>query len=138
MNAELRESLYDLYEIGGMELLRQGSGGSRRELLLDLETSALTPEKGDIVRFFAQNRWVCDEAFDEWVKPPRPLSLEAERIIGTTNERLALCRPMHVALADFLDFIDGAELIGDRLDLDLAFLTAAASAEGEAIGRYFD
>lgn len=128
MNAELRESLYDLYEIGGMELLRQGSGGSRRELLLDLETSALTPEKGDIVRFFAQNRWVCDEAFDEWVKPPRPLSLEAERIIGTTNERLALCRPMHVTLADFLDFIDGAELIGGRLDLDLAFLKAAASS----------
>lgn len=130
MNAELRESLYDLYEIGGMELLRQGSGGSRRELLLDLETSALTPEKGDIVRFFAQNRWVCDEAFDEWVKPPRPLSLEAERIIGTTNERLALCRPMHVALADFLDFIDGAELIGDRLNFDLAFLKAAVSTAG--------
>lgn len=43
MNAELRESLYDLYEIGGLELLGQGSGGSRRELLLDLETSALTP-----------------------------------------------------------------------------------------------
>ena len=41
MNAELRESLYDLYEIGGLELLGQGSGGSRRELLLDLETSAL-------------------------------------------------------------------------------------------------
>lgn len=130
MNAELRESLYDLYEIGGVELLRQGSGGSRRELLLDLETSALTPEKGDIVRFFAQNRWVCDEAFDEWVKPPRPLSLEAERIIGTTNERLALCRPMHVALVDFLDFIDGAELIGDRLDFDLAFLKAASSTDG--------
>lgn len=138
MNAELRESLYDLYEIGGSELLRQGSVGSRRELLLDLETSALTPQKGDIIRFFAQNRWNPVEVFDEWVKPPRPLSLEAERIIGTTNERLALCRPMHVALADFLDFIDGAELIGDRLDLDLAFLTAAASAEGEAIGRYFD
>ncbi|GGZ86413.1 3'-5' exonuclease [Novosphingobium arvoryzae] len=130
MNAELRESLYDLYEIGGLELLGQGSGGSRRELLLDLETSALTPEKGDIVRFFAQNRWACDEVFDEWVKPPRPLSLEAERIIGTTNDRLAHCRPMHVALADFLDFIDGAELIGDRLDFDLAFLKAASSSDG--------
>ena len=130
MKAALRESLYDLYEIGGVELLRQGSDGSRRELLLDLETSALTPEKGDIVRFFARNRWVCDDEFDEWVKPPRPLSLEAERIIGTTNERLALCRPMHVALEDFLDFIDGADLIGDRLDFDLAFLKAASSTDG--------
>ena len=138
MSAELRESLYDLYEIGGLELLRQGSVASRRELLLDLETSALTPQKGDIVRFFAQNRWNPDEEFDEWVKPPRPLSLEAERIIGTTNDRLARCRPMHVALVDFLDFIDGAELMGDRLDFDLAFLKAAVSAEGETIERYFD
>ncbi len=110
----------------------------KRTLILDLETSALTPELGDIVRFRAESFSDPDDEFDEWVKPPRPLSLEAERIIGTTNERLAHCRPMHVALEDFLDFVDGAELIGDRLDLDLAFLTAAASAEGEAIGRYFD
>ena len=57
MNAELRESLYDLYEIGGLELLGQGSGGSRRELLLALETSALTPEQGEINRCSVANRW---------------------------------------------------------------------------------
>ncbi len=100
----------------------------KRTLILDLETSALTPESGDIVRFRAESFSDPDDEFDEWVKPPRPLSLEAERIIGTTNDRLAHCRPMHVALADFLDFIDGADLIGDRLDFDLAFLKAAISA----------
>lgn len=100
----------------------------KRTLILDLETSALTPEFGDIVRFRAKSFSDPDDEFDEWVKPPRPLSLEAERIIGTTNERLANCRPMHEALADFRDFIDGAELVGDRLDFDLGFLKAAIAA----------
>lgn len=102
----------------------------KRFLILDLEASALTPEFGDIVRFRAVSFSDPDDDFDEWVKPPRPLSADAEQVIGTTNERLAHCRPMNVALADFLEFIDGAELIGDRLDFDLAFLKAAISSAG--------
>ena len=102
----------------------------RRCLILDLETSALTPALGDIVRFRAESFSVPDDDFDEWVKPPRPLSVEAEQVIGTTNERLAHCRPMNVALVDFLEFIDGAELVGDRIDLDLAFLKGAISSAG--------
>jgi DNA polymerase III alpha subunit (gram-positive type) len=104
----------------------------RRCLILDLETSALTPALGDIVRFRAESFSDPDDDFDEWVKPPRPLSAEAEQVIGTTNGRLAQCRPMNVALPDFLEFIDGAELIGDRLDFDLAFLKAAISSAGGA------
>lgn len=99
----------------------------RRCLILNLETSALTPEVGDIVRFRAEGVCDPDDQFDEWVKPPRPLSLEAEQVVGTTNDRLAECRPIQAALADFLDFIDGAELVGDRLDFDLGFLKAAIS-----------
>ena len=104
----------------------------KRCLILDLETSALTPELGYIVRFRAESLSDPDDDFDEWVKPPRPLTTEAEQVIGTTNERLSRCRPMNVALADFLEFIDGAELIGDRLDFDLAFLKAAISSAGGA------
>lgn len=100
----------------------------KRQLIIDLETSALNPEAGDIVRFRAESVSDPEDEFDEWVKPPRPLSSEAEQVIGTTNDRLAHCRPMHAALADFLDFIDGAELVGDRLDFDLGFLKAAISA----------
>ena len=100
----------------------------KRQLIIDLETSALTPEVGDIVRFRAESVSDPDDEFDEWVKPPRSLSAEAERVIGMTNDRLEHCRSMHVALADFLDFIDGAELIGDRMDFNLAFLKVATSS----------
>ena len=125
MNAEFRESLYDLYEQGGLEIYLAGTRGQKRELVINLETSALNPESGDIVRFRAVNRFDPDDEFDEWVKPPRPFSAEAERVIGMTNERLAHCRTMQNALTAFLDFIDGAELVGDRLDFDLDFLNAA-------------
>ncbi|WP_156906385.1 hypothetical protein, partial [Novosphingobium acidiphilum] len=43
----------------------------KRQLIIDLETSALTPEVGDIVRFRAESVSDPDDEFDEWVKPPR-------------------------------------------------------------------
>lgn len=70
----------------------------KRTLILDLETSALTPEFGDIVRFRAESFSDPGDEFDEWVKPARPLSEEAEQMIGTTNDRLVRCRPMHLAV----------------------------------------
>ncbi|WP_028642127.1 hypothetical protein [Novosphingobium acidiphilum] len=65
MNAALRESLYDLYELGGLELMAQGTRGLKRELIIDLETSALTPEKCEIIHYRAINRWDEDDEFDE-------------------------------------------------------------------------
>lgn len=97
----------------------------RRQLIIDLETSALTPEVGDIIRFRAENVADPEDAFDEWAMPPRLLSADAEKIIGTTNDRLARCRPLQDVLRDFLDFIEGAEILGDRLDFERAFLMAA-------------
>lgn len=111
-----------------MEEILDDRRGMKRQVIIDLETSGLTPETGDIIRFRAVNRWDPDDEFDEPVKPPRPLAAEAESITGTTNERLAHCRSIAVVLADFLDFIDGAELLGDNLEFDLKFLEAAAAA----------
>jgi len=103
----LREGLYDLYEIGGLELYLAANRGLKRDLIIDLETSALTPEKGEIIRYRAVNRWDEDDEFDEWAKPSIPMSPEAEMITGTTNERLMHCRPTSVVLDDFLAFLDG-------------------------------
>lgn len=52
----LRESLYDLYEIGGLELMKAGTRGLKRDLIIELETSALTPEMGEIMRCRAVRR----------------------------------------------------------------------------------
>lgn len=103
----LHDSLFELYMQGGLQLYLAGTHGLKRELIIELETSALTPEKGEIIHFYAVNRWDEDDEFDEWAKPLIPLSLEAEMILGTTNERLAGCRPTDVVLDEFFTFLDG-------------------------------
>lgn len=102
----LRDSLYELYAQGGLELYLSGTRGLKRDLIIDLETSALTPDRGEIIHYRAVNRWDDDDLFDEWARPSIPLSPEAEMIVGTTNERLRHCRPTDVVLEDFLAFID--------------------------------
>ena len=86
-----------------------GTRGLKRELIIDLETSALTPEKGEIIRYRSVNRWDEDDEFDEWAKPSRPLTAEAEHILGVTNEQLAECRSVNTVLVDFLGFIYDCE-----------------------------
>jgi DNA polymerase III alpha subunit (gram-positive type) len=103
----LHDSLFELYMIGGLDLVKAGTRGLNRDLIIDLETSALTPDKGEIIRYRAVNRWDEDNRFDEWAKPSIPLSPEAEMIVGTTNERLMHCRHTSVVLNDFLAFLDG-------------------------------
>jgi hypothetical protein len=103
----LHDSLFELYIQGGLELFKAGSRGFQRDFIIELETSALTPEKGEIIHFYAVNRWEDDDFFDEWAKPSVPLSVDAEQIVGTTNERLMDCRPTAVVLDDFLAFLDG-------------------------------
>lgn len=107
MNTALHDSLFELYMQGGLELFQAGTRGLKRDLIIRLETSALTPEKGEIIHFYAVNRWDEDDEFDEWAKPLVALSAEAERILGVTNSQLECCRLTESVLAEFLVFLDG-------------------------------
>ena len=101
----LHNSLFELYMQGGLELFQAGTRGLKRDLIIQLETSALTPEKGEIVHYYAVNRWDEEDEFDEWAKPLVALTAEAERILGVTNAQLAHCRSTDVVLDDFVSFI---------------------------------
>ena len=103
----LHDSLFELYMQGGLELYLAGTRGLKRDLIIQLETSALTPEKGEIIHYYAVNRWDDEDEFEEFAKPSRPLTAEAERILGVTNSQLAHCRSTDVVLGDFLHFIEG-------------------------------
>ena len=105
MNSELNDSLFELYEQGGLELYLEGTRGLKRDLIIQLETSALTPEKGEIIHYYAINRWDEDNEFDEWAKPSVQLSQEDEAIIGVTNAQLTRCRPTEVVMAEFVAFV---------------------------------
>lgn len=101
----LHDSLFQLYMQGGLELMTLGTRGLKRDLIIDLETTALTPDKGEIIHFYAVNRWNPDDEFDEWAKPSAPLSPEAEHILGITNDKLSQCRSVAAVLGEFLDFL---------------------------------
>jgi DNA polymerase III epsilon subunit-like protein len=100
----LHDSLFELYMQGGLELFQAGTRGLKRDLIIRLETSALTPEKGEIIHFYAVNRWDENDEFDEWAKPLVALSAEAERILGVTNEQLDSCRQSAIVLKQFAAF----------------------------------
>ncbi len=101
----LHDSLFELYMQGGLELSQAGTRGLKRDLIIRLETSALKPEKGEIIHYYAVNRWDEDDEFDEWAKPSVALSAEAEAIIGVTNAQLECCRSTDAVLDDFVSFI---------------------------------
>lgn len=104
----VHDSLFELYMQGGLELYLAGTRGLKRDLIIRLETSALTPQKGEIIHFYAVNRWDEDDEFDEWAKPSRPLFAEAERILGVTNEQLAHCRPSVIVLEEFWNHLSSS------------------------------
>ena len=103
----LHDSLFELYMQDGLELYLAGTRGLKRELIIQLETSALTPEKGEIIHYYAVNRWDEDDVFEEWAKPLVALSSEADRILGFTNDQLANCQTTDQVLGNFLHFIEG-------------------------------
>ena len=102
----LHDSLFELYMQGGLELYLAGTRGLKRDLIIRLETSALTPEKGEIIHFYAVNRWDEEDEFDEWAKPSVALTAEAERILGVTNSQLAHCRSTDMVMQSFTAFAE--------------------------------
>ena len=101
----LHDSLFELYEQGGLELYLAGTRGLKRDLIIELETSGLTTGTGEIIRYRAINRWDDTDEFDEWARPSVPLTHEAERIVGVANEQLACCRPSEMVLEDYSAFV---------------------------------
>ncbi len=81
--------------------------GLENSPVITVHKPPLTPEKGEIIHYYAVNRWDEDDQFDEWAKPLVALSAEAEAIIGVNNDQLAYCRPTNVVLGEFLVFLDG-------------------------------
>lgn len=99
-----------------------------RKLAIDIETSGLNPEAGDIIMICALE--LLDDrqsgsAFQTLVKPSRPLISAAEDLTGITNEMLAAA-PSFAEIADeFLDHIADAELVCINAPFEVTFLNRA-------------
>lgn len=83
----------------------------KRRVLIDLETTALTPERGEILRLYARDLNDPSLKFDQLVMPKRPLSKLVQQITGVTNEMVRDALPIEAALPEFLDFLNLASSI---------------------------
>jgi len=106
-----------------------------RRIVLDTETTGLEPEAGHRIIELAclelHGRRATGRHFHRYVNPERAIDTAASQVHGLTNEDLS-DKPRFVEIADeFIEFVEGCELLIHNAPFDVAFL----DAELERVGR---
>ena len=113
-----------------------------RQVVLDTETTGLEPEKGHrIIEIGAVeliDRRLSRRHFHQYVQPDRDIDDAAMEVHGITLEFLADKPRFADVAAEFLSFIDGAELIIHNAPFDVSFLDNELSRLDPAPGRVLD
>ena len=81
------------------------------QIIQFLETTALTPDRGEILRLYARDLNDPSSTFDQLVKPKRPLSKLVQQITGITNDMVRDAPFLEAALPEFLDFLNLASSV---------------------------
>lgn len=106
-----------------------------RQIVLDTETTGLNPRDGhriiEIACIELVNRRLTGHHLHKYINPEREIDAGAQAVHGITLEFLA-DKPKFADIADeFLEFINGAQLIIHNAPFDLGFL----NAELDRLGR---
>jgi DNA polymerase-3 subunit epsilon len=106
-----------------------------RRIVLDTETTGLEPTEGHRIIELAclelSGRRATGRHFHRYMNPERAVDLAATQVHGLTVEDLA-DKPKFADIVDeFLEFVEGAELLIHNAGFDVAFL----NAELDRIGR---
>jgi len=99
-----------------------------RQIVLDTETTGLNPRDGhriiEVACIEMVNRRLTGHHLHKYINPEREIDEGAQAVHGITLEFLA-DKPKFADIADeFLEFINGAELIIHNAPFDLGFLNA--------------
>ncbi len=99
-----------------------------RQIVLDTETTGLDPRQGhriiEVACIEMANRRPTGRHLHKYINPEREIDAGAQAVHGITLDFLA-DKPKFADIADeFLDFINGAELIIHNAPFDLGFLNA--------------
>lgn len=114
-----------------------------RQIVLDTETTGLEPEQGhriiEIGCLELLHRRPTGRTFHYYLQPDREVEAAAMEVHGITNEFLA-DKPRFGDIAqDFIDFVQGAELVIHNAPFDVGFIDAELRRLGEAwqqLARY--
>ena len=98
----------------------------KRQVVLDTETTGLSTADGnriiEIGCVEVINRRLTGQTFQQYINPGRDSEPGALEVHGITTEFLADKPTFDAIVDDFMDFIDGAELIIHNAPFDLGFL----------------
>lgn len=93
-------------------------------VIVDLETTGLSPKNGEIIEIGAlkvvDNKIV--DRMDVFVRPSRPLSFFTTNLTGITNEMVAEGLDITTALNVFNEFSEGMRLMAHNAKFDMSFL----------------
>ncbi|MFY9261486.1 MAG: DNA polymerase III subunit epsilon [Gallionella sp.] len=99
-----------------------------RKIVLDTETTGIDHKQGhrlvELAAIVLDGRKVSTEQFHVYLNPERDIDEGAAAVHGLTTERLKDEPKFADIAADFLAFIDGAELIIHNAPFDIGFLNA--------------
>lgn len=99
-----------------------------REIILDTETTGLSPDRGDrlveVGCVEVMNYIPTGKTFHRYFNPQRDMPEEAFRVHGLSAEFLSKHKVFSEEVDDFLDFIGDARLVIHNAQFDMNFLNA--------------
>ncbi len=107
-----------------------------REIVLDTETTGLSPDNGDrIVEIGCvelHNLVPTGATYHQYINPERPMPLEAFQVHGLSDEFLSDKPVFAEIVGDFLDFVGDARLVIHNASFDMGFINAELKTLGFA------
>lgn len=99
-----------------------------RQIILDTETTGLDPNQGhrviEIAAVEMVNRRLTGNHFHRYLNPGREIDPGAMQVHGITNEFLQDKPLFRDVVADFLEYVSGAELVIHNAPFDVGFLNS--------------
>lgn len=99
---------------------------NNRQIVLDTETTGLDPRQGhkiiEIGCVEMINRRLSGNNYHQFIQPDREIDEGAQAVHGISNEFLADKPRFTDVVKDFIEYIDGAELIIHNAPFDVGFL----------------
>lgn len=105
-----------------------------RQIVMDTETTGLEVDAGhniiEIGCVEMEARKLTGRTYHQYVKPDHEIDAEAMEVHGITHEFLADKPKFREVMADFVEFVRGAELIIHNAAFDVGFLNAELARNG--------
>ena len=110
-----------------------------RQIVLDTETTGLEPSQGhkiiEIGCVEMINRRLTGNNYHQYLQPDREIDEGAQAVHGISNEFLADKPRFNDIVRDFIEYLDGAELIIHNAPFDVGFIDHEFKLAGAEYGR---